>query len=737
MPDIDSDFRTDIKDVLLVYLKKKYGERAIAQILTKSYLQGKSAIDKVVMILGSRDNRDYRYIADKLKKKTGVDFDKKSMAENRDALMVGCDSEIEEEIINTAILMDGNLDHTGLHAAGVVISDNDDLAEYIPVAWDTGFETWKTQCDMVQCEEKHGLLKMDLLLLKTLDIVTYTLRLIKQNHPNDVIDIENLPMEREVFDNIYATGDTKAVFQFESGGMVKFLRQMKPTCIEDIIAANAMYRPGPMDSIPDFVEAKHSGHIVYDCPQLEPILSGTYGIIVYQEQVMRIFRDLAGFSMGRSDLVRRAMSKKKLKVLEAERENFINGNEAENIHGCVALGISPAIAEKIFDRMLAFAAYAFNKSHAAAYSVTSYMTAWLKYHYPAEFFCAALNYTGALKEVPSIVADAKKHGIQILRPDINRSQADFSVEGRNIRFGLKFLQGAKGRAVSVVEAREGGFRSFKDFVRAKPGKQMAEAAILSGACDSYGKNNPDNRNALLDAYNELTTLYDAIVSAQARVDSAEKEDVKVKAEAALAENMAKWNSYTTFPDSTPMSLMERLNKELYYTSIYFSGNPLDGYQVGSKYKEIDTLEEGKDTWIAAVMSDEKMLKTKRDAQSMMSGKLTDLTGSVDFIIFPKAFAKIANNLETVMGFKGVLKNDGDEEPQFVISDVEVLPKKSRTIVVWFDDYNKTREFLRANTVARSEGMEAFLVGKNTVLYRTGAYITEEFAKANGLKYELR
>ena len=166
MPDIDSDFRTDIKDVLLVYLKKKYGERAIAQILTKSYLQGKSAIDKVVMILGSRDNRDYRYIADKLKKKTGVDFDKKSMAENRDALMVGCDSEIEEEIINTAILMDGNLDHTGLHAAGVVISDNDDLAEYIPVAWDTGFETWKTQCDMVQCEEKHGLLKMDVRLVR-------------------------------------------------------------------------------------------------------------------------------------------------------------------------------------------------------------------------------------------------------------------------------------------------------------------------------------------------------------------------------------------------------------------------------------------------------------------------------------------------------------------------------------------------------------------------------------------
>ena len=251
MPDIDTDFRCDIKDVLLVYLKKKYGDRAIAQILTKSYLHGKSAIDKVVMILGDRDGCDYRYIADKLKKKNGVDFTK-SLLENKDSLMANADSDIEKEIVEKSIIMDNNLDHTGLHAAGVVISDNADLAEYIPVAWDTGFQTWKTQCDMIQCEGKHGLLKIDMLLLKTLDIVTYTLRLIKQTHPHVEIDIENLPMEREVFEKIYATGDTKSVFQFESGGMVKFLRQLKPTCMEDIIAANAMYRPGPMDSATRF-----------------------------------------------------------------------------------------------------------------------------------------------------------------------------------------------------------------------------------------------------------------------------------------------------------------------------------------------------------------------------------------------------------------------------------------------------------------------------------------------------
>lgn len=324
-------------------------------------LQGKSAIDKVTMILGSRDNCDYRPIADKLKKKNGVDFTL-SMADNKDALLAGCTSKIEREIVECSIIMDGNLDHTSLHAAGVIISDNDDLSEYIPVAWDEGYATWKTQCDMIQCESKHGLLKMDLLILKTLDIITYTLRLIKKNYPNISIDIENLPFEKEVFENIYAKGDTKSVFQFESGGMMNFLRQLKPTCIEDVIAANAMYRPGPMDGIPAYVEAKNSGHFTYDCPQLEPILKSTYGQIIYQETVMRIFRDLAGYSMGRSDLVRRAMSKKHLDELEAERKNFIYGNDELNIHGCVKIGIDAEVANKIFEKMLSFAAYAFNKS---------------------------------------------------------------------------------------------------------------------------------------------------------------------------------------------------------------------------------------------------------------------------------------------------------------------------------------------------------------------------------------
>ena len=771
MPDIDSDFRTDIKDVLLVYLKKKYGERAVAQILTKSFLQGKSAIDKVVMILGDRDTAerkrrheagekmaphevrvesgydskgeyyhkevvipcDYRNIADKLKKKPGVDFDKKSMAENRDVLMAGADSDIEREIVEKAIIMDNDLDHTGLHAAGVIISDNDDLAEYIPVAWDVGFETWKTQCDMVQCESKHGLLKMDLLLLKTLDIVTYAARLIEKNHGIRV-DIENLPFEQAVFKNIYAKGDTKDVFQFESGGMIKYLRQLNPDNIEDIIAMNALYRPGPMDSIPAYIEAKNSGNIVYDCPELEPILKETYGQLVYQEQVMRVVRDLAGYSMGRSDLVRRAMAKKHMDELVAEQKNFVYGNEKEGIRGCVPAGISEEAANKIFDKMIAFASYAFNKSHAAVYSVTSYMTAWLKYHYPTEFYCAVLNYVGAQKEIPAIIADAKRHNIRILPPDINKSEANFSTEKRNVRFGLRFLANAKNRANALVDARESGFKSFKAFVQAKPGKQLAEACILSGACDAY-IDNPEKRSALLVAYNVLSEMYDNIVSAEDKIANATSEEAKRKAEILRDDLIAKWELYE-LPEATPMSLMDRLSKEQEIAAVYFSGDPLDSYEIPERVTEIADMDQpGSEYSIAAVMSDSKMLKTKKGGEAMMSCRLTDRSGTIAAIIFPRAYSALKDNLQVAMEFKGKYTVNDDEEAQLIISDAKPLPDKASKILVWFGNkYNETRDLLKAN--ANSSGYEAFIVSDKGKAYRVGCRVTEEFCIAQGLKYTI-
>lgn len=736
--DIDTDFRCDIKDVLLCYLKLKYGERAISQILTKSYLQGKSAIDKVVMILGSRDtidrqNRfdkgekmndgevaypkdkepyvipaDYRSIGEKLKKKNGVDFTK-SLKENEKALLNGANTDIEREIVETAILMDGNLDHTGLHAAGCIISDNNDLAEYIPVAWDVGFQTWKTQCDMVQCESMHGLLKMDLLLLKTLDIITYAIRLI-QERTGKVIDIENLPLEKEVFQSIYATGNTKSVFQFESSGMMKVLKQLNPTGIEDIIAANAMYRPGPMDSIPDYIEAKRSGKIVYDCPELEPILSGTYGQIVYQEQVMRIVRDLAGYSLGRSDLVRRAMAKKHMDELVAERKNFVYGNADEGIHGCVAIGIDEKVANGIFDKMLSFASYAFNKSHAAAYSVTSYMTAYLKHYYPTEFYVAVLNYTEKLDDIPSIIVDAKENGVKLLPPDINKSMSKFTAEGNAIRFGLGFLRGAKTRADSVVDARECGFSSFKSFVSCNPGKAFAEAAIYSGALDSLAPEGKNGRAALLAAYAELSAMD------------------------AQSDEFADYH----IPNVQPFDMMARLQKEREYTSLYLTGNPLDHYFIDTKlYRGISELEVGRPCWIAGAISDERVIKTKSSGANMMSGKISDAHGSmIDFIIFPKAYAALPKAMDVVMAFEGKLM-EKDDEIQFVVENARFLPKKQKQLLVWADDYKQMTSFLERNTVAAGQGMRVFLVGKNQKIYPSRFFVTEQFCIDNHLKYSLQ
>jgi DNA polymerase-3 subunit alpha len=365
------------------------------------------------------------------------------------------------------------------------------------------------------------------------------------------------------------------------------------------------------------------------------------------------------------------------------------------------------------------------------------MTAWLKYHYPTEFYCAVLNFVGAQKEIPSIIADAKRHGIQILRPDVNKSDANFTTENGHIRFGLKFLSGANNRASAVVGERESGFKSFKEFVQARPGKTVAEACILSGACDAYISNNPDKRNALLTAYHELSDMYDALINAEARIANTTKDDVKQKAEAAYKTLCDQWDAYA-LPDVKPMTLMERLNEEQKYTSIYFSGNPLDGFEIDHKeYKEIGSLEDGETVWIAAALSDEKILKTKKDALAMMSGRLTDLTGSVNCIVFPKVYEKIAANLQTVMAFQGKMTANGDEEPQFVISNVKQLPSKSKKMLVWFDDYKTVLQKVKDGSVSKSSGIEVWMAGKNSKLYRTGAYITEEYAIANNLRYSIR
>lgn len=577
-----------------------------------------------------------------------------------------------------------------------------------------------------------------LLLLKTLDIITYALRLIKQNHPKVNIDIENLPIEKEVIKGIYANGDTKHIFQFDSDGMIDTLRKINPDSIDDIIAANAMYRPGPMAYIDNYAKTKKAvasgkGVVEYDCPQLEPILKETYGVIIYQEQVMRIVRDLAGYSLGRSDLVRRAMSKKKMDVLAAERKNFVYGNPEENIHGCIALGISEKAANTVFDKMISFAEYAFNKSHAAAYSVTSYMTAWLKYHYPVEFFAASLNFVNNIDEIPALIADARKHNIKVLRPDIHKSQANFTTENGNIRFGLAFLRGAKTRAQAIIDAREAGFANFREFVKCKPGKAMAEACILSGAMDSCG--GVDNRLTLLNAFNVLDALLDKILNTEAKLEAIEdKNDPKALVlQSNLDALMEEWNNARPTP-IPPMSLIERLNKELHYTSVFFTGNPLDHYHLDQDIVSINTLTLQNECWIAGFISEDEVMRTKRDGRQMLVGKITDYTETIPFIIFPEVYEKISNDTDKVMGFQGQLvQKRGEEEGnvQFIVNDVKKLSVKKDRISVWTDDFQAAWDILMNGRVTSNEGFPVSIVSPRGMT-DTPFFATEEYILSNGL-----
>lgn len=461
MPDIDTDIASSIRPLLIKYLKWKYGEKAICSIGTELTYGAKNAIlmagrDRASQLYGESENgkelqKQYRYdktlkISDLVPEEVGT-----KLADCDEIFKAGLDKNDEEVwlIIKRAKLLEGRLSGTSVHAGGVVISDNDNINEYLPLAWNNEKNVWATQCNMLKVEER-GLLKMDLLGLNTLDCITDTIQMIKK-YLNISINIDNIDFEDEVFLNIYSTGLTNSVFQFESDGMKNMLKDFKPTCFEDIILLVACYRPGPMQYLENIINIKNGkSKITYKTPMLEPILSTTYGATVYQEQVMQIFQSLAGYSLGGADLVRRAMSKKKLKALEVEREAFINGDSERNICGCINNGINEDIANTIFDEMIDFAKYAFNKSHATAYALVSYQTAWLKHHYTIYFLCAMFNNKPQDKYEP-LIEDCNAFGIKLLPLDINCSYYNFVVEGNCIRYGFRGIKGIGEMNMAEIE----------------------------------------------------------------------------------------------------------------------------------------------------------------------------------------------------------------------------------------------------------------------------------------------
>ena len=648
MPDIDVDFCFERRQEVIDYVVEKYGKDCVTQIVTFGTLAARGVIRDVGRVM----DLPYNFvdtIAKAIPNELGITIDKALLMNPELRGMYESDESVKK-LIDMSRRLEGLPRHTSMHAAGVVISQKP-MDEYVPLSRASD-GTITTQFTMTTIEEL-GLLKMDFLGLRTLTVIQNAVRLAEKSSGKK-IDMNAIDYnDKKVLDSL-GTGKTDGVFQLESAGMKNFMKELKPQSLEDIIAGISLYRPGPMDFIPAYIKGKdHPESITYDCPELEPILAPTYGCIVYQEQVMQIVRDLAGYTWGRSDLVRRAMSKKKGKVMEQERKNFVYGNPEENVPGCIARGIDEKVANKIYDNMIDFAKYAFNKSHAAAYAVVAYQTAYLKYYYPVEFMAALMtSVLDNTSKVSEYIYTCRQMGIAILPPDINEGEGGFSVSGQAIRYGLSAIKSI-GRPVidAIVEERKirGPFTTLKDFITRLSGREVnkrtIENFIKAGALDGLEGNRRQKMmiyGSLLDALNQekKTTM----AGQMTLFDIAPEED---KAEYEIK-----------LPDVEEYDKEVLLGFEKEVLGIYISGHPLEEYMERLKKntnavttdfildEETGTLKvsDGAKVRIGGMITD-KVIKYTKSNKAMAFITLEDLVGTVEIIIFPKDYERYAKYLE--------------------------------------------------------------------------------------------
>ena len=640
MPDIDVDFCFERRQEVIDYVVRKYGKDQVAQIVTFGTLAAKGVVRDVGRVLDMPYAR-CDAIAKMIPGDLGMTLEKalKQSTDLRNAY--NQDPEVKY-LIDMSMRLEGLPRHTSMHAAGVVISRTS-VDEYVPLSR-AADGTITTQFTMTTLEEL-GLLKMDFLGLRTLTVIQNAVKAAEKNR-HIVIDIDNIDYNDKAVLESIGSGKDDGVFQLESSGMKSFMKELKPESLEDIIAGISLYRPGPMDFIPKYLKGKNDrDSITYDCPQLEHILKPTHGCIVYQEQVMQIVRDLAGYTMGRSDLVRRAMSKKKTAVMEKERQNFVYGNPEEGVAGCVSNGIDEKTANHIYDEMIDFAKYAFNKSHAAAYAVVSYQTAYLKYYYPQEYMAALLtSVMDNLTKVSEYILTCRQMEIAILPPDINEGESGFSVSGQSIRYGLSAIKSV-GRSVVelIVDERKknGLFTSLEDFVDRMSNKEVnrrtLENFIKSGALDTL----PGTRRQKIMVAPEL-------------LDNRSR-DKKNSMEGQMtlfdfAGEEEKRDFQITFPDVGEFPKEELLAYEKEALGIYVSGHPLEAYEETWRNNitavSIDFMVDP-DTEKAKVadgsyvtvggMITGKTVKTTRNNKLMAFVTLEDLMGSVEVIVFPKDY----------------------------------------------------------------------------------------------------
>ena len=694
MPDIDIDFCFERRQEVIDYVVSKYGKDRVVQIVTFGTMAARAVIRDVGRALDLGYGR-VDTVAKMIPTELGITIEK-ALKYNPELRSLYDGDEDIHYLIDMSMRLEGLPRHTSMHAAGVVISKAP-VMEYVPLSRASD-DSVTTQFTMTILEEL-GLLKMDFLGLRTLTVIQNAVRLVNKKRKDDIIDIDKVDYDDKNVYSLIASGKTEGIFQLESAGMKSFMKELKPRNMEDIIAGISLYRPGPMDFIPKYVKGKNvAGGIVYDCPQLEPILSPTYGCIVYQEQVMQIVRDLAGYSYGRSDLVRRAMSKKKASVMEKERHNFVYGNEEENVPGCMKNGISEEVANRIFDEMTDFAKYAFNKSHAAAYAVVSYQTAYLKCYYPVEFMAALMT---SVIDNPGKVAEynftCRQMGIKILPPDINEGDSTFSVSNGAIRYGLSAIKGL-GRPVieAVVREREenGNFTSLKDFADRLSGKEVnkrtVESFIKSGAFDSL----PGTRKQLMMIYvqvlDDVAQNKKRIMTGQISLFDFAGEEEKTDYEISL-------------PDTGEYTIEQKLAFEKEVMGIYVSGHPLEAYTdllkknitattldfaVDEETNEVKVKDGGMAT-VGGIITG-KTVKTTRTNSMMAFITLEDMVGAVEIIVFPKDYEryKILLNEDNKVMVRGKIAVEEDKPAKLICQEIiafDSIPKE-----IWIKYPNKER-----------------------------------------------
>lgn len=669
MPDIDIDFCYERRSEVIDYVNRKYGVNNVAQIVTFGTMAARLAIRDV----GRALNVPYG-VVDEVAKQVPMELKmtiRKALDVNYKLKELYDGSEQIKKLIDTAIELEGLPRHTSTHAAGVVITEKE-IQNYVPLQKNDDVIT--TQFTMTTIE-RLGLLKMDFLGLRTLTVIRDAVEHIKNQH-GVLVDIDRLDFDdKQVYDMI-SQGETDGVFQLESGGMKQFMKELSPNSLEDIIAGISLYRPGPMDSIPAYVANKNNPSLVhYKHPMLEHILDVTYGCIVYQEQVMQIVRELAGYSLGRADLVRRAMSKKKADVMEEERKNFIYGTEG--VDGAIKRGVDEKVASQIFDEMMDFASYAFNKSHAAAYAVVAYQTAWLKAKYPVEFFAALLtSFIENSAKVSKYVSVVKKHGITILPPSINKSGRTFSVDDGKIRFGLAAVKNVGGAIVDEIadERRANGdFVSFTDFCERMAGKRInkrvVESLIKCGAFDEFNL----KRSVLINVYEKVL---DDAVNRSKNIMPGQIDMFSELISAPVVQD--------NFADISEFPKRDILAMEKEYIGMYVSGHPLDGVKEAVKATSTASVLEitenenhkfniGSQVAISGIITSSRDMLTKK-GEIMRYIVLEDLTGSIEVIVFPGQLRRYDAHLRTdlFVTVYGNLDMADDAPPKLRLEDIKPL-----------------------------------------------------------------